>query len=247
MDEAPLRDPETLDTLRSELARLRARAGELERMLELQAMLVSVVAHDLRNPLTSMIGYLELLQREQLAALPDLLRLPVASIRRNSGWLRILVERLNALSSVGQPRAPAPADLALLASRVCDDGQAVAEHYHCRLERDLAGVGSALVDAGQISFALLLLLIHQIKRTAGGSATLRLAIDDDLALIELHSTHLEALDGALPGVDGAQGVDVEGTRWKLCAELVRLNGGALDLVDGAQRPRIRMTLPRPRS
>lgn len=205
-------------------------AAALRRLVDLHGQLVLLLAHDLRNPLTSILGYLELIAREQLAPLPEPLRAPLASMQRNFGWVRVLVDRVTALASLGQRRPAPPVDLAALVADVCRDAQPIAEHHRCHLAQQADGAVIAVVDPDELTFALLQLLVPCVKRATGATVTVRLDVAGDRVRIELGG-------GAGPAIDPA------GTRWRLCAGLLALNGGTLELVQEAGAPRLRMTLP----
>ncbi len=105
---------------------LNARAFEREHQLveELQALdtyksqLIATVSHELKNPLTSIVGHLEMVE-----ARPDLpagARTSLAAMGRSSQRLQRVVDDLLLLSKVGDPHnpvIPAPVDL----HRILDD------------------------------------------------------------------------------------------------------------------------------
>ncbi len=90
---------------------LHARLFERERQVveELQQLdryktdLIATISHELRNPLTSIIGHLEMLQ---MVETPPTAGRSLAAITRNTERLEILVEDLLLLSKVGDPNRP---------------------------------------------------------------------------------------------------------------------------------------------
>jgi signal transduction histidine kinase len=105
---------------------LNARTFEREHQLveELQALdtyksqLIATVSHELKNPLTAIIGHLEIL--ESAPGLSDMVRSSIASMDRGAQRLGRVIEDLLLLSKVGDPNnpvIPVPVDL----RRVLDD------------------------------------------------------------------------------------------------------------------------------
>lgn len=102
------------DTLRHQNAAV-ARLRELERV---KGDFVATVSHELRTPITNIIGYLELLEDEEVGELGDSQRDIVARVHRNSCRLLTLIEDLLMLSQVESSRldiSPEPVDLRDLA------------------------------------------------------------------------------------------------------------------------------------
>jgi two-component system, OmpR family, phosphate regulon sensor histidine kinase PhoR len=89
----------------SSLMQLRAYEQERESVRRLQELdrakdaFVSTVSHGLRTPLTSIVGYLELIDEGGLGPVPDDVSQGLSVIERNVGRLRELVEDLLTLSA----------------------------------------------------------------------------------------------------------------------------------------------------
>lgn len=68
---------------------------------------VSTVSHDLRSPLTPLIGFAELLEERSAGHLDDIGRESLAEIKATAGKMKTLLEDLLTLARVGQLKNPA--------------------------------------------------------------------------------------------------------------------------------------------
>ncbi len=166
---------------------LNARMFETERHLvdELQALdryktqLISTVSHELKNPLTTIGGHLELLRDEDLD--PDT-RLSLSAIARSSERLNRLVEDLLLLSKVGDPSnplIPAPVDLDVIVADVVDAfaTQAAAGDVRLTFYRPIHPV-VANGEFAELESLFTNLVSNALRYTpAGGSVTLSLSVD----------------------------------------------------------------------
>jgi signal transduction histidine kinase len=75
-------------------AQLRRRNLELDRLNRLKSEFIAVAAHELRTPMTAIIGYLDLLAEDRLGAVPAALRRPLSSLQRNAQRLRRFIDDL---------------------------------------------------------------------------------------------------------------------------------------------------------
>ncbi len=75
-------------------AQLLRKNAELERQSQMKAEFISIVAHELRTPLVSIVGYLDLLVEGRFGELAEPMERPVASIRRNAHRLKRLVDEM---------------------------------------------------------------------------------------------------------------------------------------------------------
>src|SRR5262249_23566119 len=75
-------------------AQLRRRNAELQRMNRIKSEFISIAAHEFRTPMTSIIGYLDLLREARLGPIPEAMQRPLASLNRNAHRLRRLIEDL---------------------------------------------------------------------------------------------------------------------------------------------------------
>lgn len=73
---------------------LRRKNAELDRLNRLKSEFIGIAAHELRTPMTTILGYAEMIDREQLAPLPTALRRPVEVLYRNAQRLQRLIDEL---------------------------------------------------------------------------------------------------------------------------------------------------------
>ena len=75
-------------------AQLRKKNVELERQSAMKAEFISIVAHELRTPMTSIVGYLDMLGEGRFGDLSDAMKRPVKSLQRNAHRLKRLVDEM---------------------------------------------------------------------------------------------------------------------------------------------------------
>lgn len=75
-------------------AQLLRKNAELERQSQLKAEFISIVAHELRTPLVSIVGYLDLLVEGKFGTLAEPMERPVTSLKRNAHRLKRLVDEM---------------------------------------------------------------------------------------------------------------------------------------------------------
>ncbi len=83
---------------------LQRKNEELERMNAMKGEFISIAAHELRTPMTSIVGYLDLMTEGRFGALSKPLERPVAALRRNAQRLSRLVEDMLDVSRLEQGR-----------------------------------------------------------------------------------------------------------------------------------------------
>lgn len=182
---------------------------ELERRLvaqlretdEAKTSLFATVAHELKSPLTSIVGHLELL-REDPESDPDW---SLGVMERNTHRLQGLVDDLLTLSKVSDPDRPLVSDrldLSRLAQDVIDMFGPVAEQRGIRLSADLVeGTAVVVGNPDELGRAIENLVSNAVKfspdhgtvrlttRRDGDAVRLRCA-DDGLGISELDQQSL---------------------------------------------------------
>ncbi len=81
-------------------AQLRRKNEELKRHNLMKADFISIAAHELRTPMTSIVGYLDLMVEGKFDKLPSGLEKPVNSLRRNAHRLKRLVDEMLDVSRI---------------------------------------------------------------------------------------------------------------------------------------------------
>jgi signal transduction histidine kinase/CheY-like chemotaxis protein len=180
------------------LARLRQIRGELEnqrsRLEEANALknaLIATLSHEFRTPLTSIFGYVHLLERRISADVSGLQAL--RALRRNATYLFALAENLLEYGR-GESGAtllnPSAVDLPALAADLEAMFRPLAEDKGLAfaLELDLAAVPNALFDEIKLRQILINLLSNALRYTLRGEVRARLAWENARLVIEVRDT-----------------------------------------------------------
>jgi signal transduction histidine kinase len=146
---------------------------ELRQLDRYKTEMISTLAHELKSPLTAIIGHLELLEG---ADGDQMQTMSLSAIERGATRLSNLVEDLLLLSKVGDPHrplAPLPVDLADIVTCAADLLQAQADKQSVRLV--LQGTAEKVVaygDAAELDRVVGNLLGNAVKFSpAGGTVT----------------------------------------------------------------------------
>ncbi|SDD82178.1 sensor histidine kinase [Nocardioides lianchengensis] len=165
---------------------LNVRAYEREHRLvtELQALdtyksqLIATVSHELKNPLTSVLGHLEIL--ESVEGLPGPVRTSLNAMERGARRLGRVVDDLLLLAKVGDPDNPVvarPVDLRTIVDDVVELTAVEAERRHLTVTVE-AGSEQVLAsgDATELDRVVSNLVSNALKYTAeGGRITVSVA------------------------------------------------------------------------
>jgi signal transduction histidine kinase len=173
---------------------LNARTFEREHQLvqELQALdtyksqLIATVAHELKNPLTSVLGHLEMV--ESAPEVPRTMATSLSAMERGANRMVRVIDDLLLLSKVGDPDnpvIPAPVDLRQIIDDVVDLTAVTARQkgLDVRLRVPDAPV-FALGDAGELDRVCANLVSNAVKYTPdGGAVTITLEHADDSVVV----------------------------------------------------------------
>lgn len=136
-----------------------------------KGQLIATVSHELKNPLTAIVGHLEIL--ESAPELSDRTRRSLAAIERGSRRLQRVVDDLLLLSKVGDPDNPviaAPVQLQPILDDLRDLVAVAAQRARVSITLDMpAEPVTAIGDAGQIDRALSNLLSNAVKYSRPGT------------------------------------------------------------------------------
>ena len=179
--------------LRDELQRqnleLAAVNAELKRLDELKSSFVSVAAHELRSPLTSISGYVEMLLDEEFGPLAAAQRAPLETLRASARRLLEITNNLLDVTRIETGRIELvlqPTDLPALVEAVAEEYAPQLRARGQRLTLQAApGLRSALCDRTRAAQIIGNLLSNAVKFTGhGGLITIRIdrIAGDDLQI-----------------------------------------------------------------
>lgn len=158
---------------------------------EVKEELISVVSHDIRTPLTSLMGYLELLDDEDTGPLNEQQRKYIAVMRRNAGRLLTLVNDLLFISRAEAEKLELDLeelDLADVARETVEALQPHADSVGVDL-RLVAEPAPALVDRARIAELLENLLSNALTFTpSGGYVEVKVRPGERGAILEVTDT-----------------------------------------------------------
>jgi signal transduction histidine kinase len=151
-------------------------AKEMEQALAFRDQVMGILGHDLRNPLSAVLGIVGLAQRD--GSLSDTARRHVAQIERAALRMRELIETLLDFTQTrfaGKlPIAPRPTDLAELCGRVV--GELAAAHPRRSIELEVGGDARGTWDPGRIA-QLVSNLVGNALNHGDPGAPVRLSIE----------------------------------------------------------------------
>lgn len=151
----------------STLARVIAAVLDQRRARMLREEIVSVVAHDLMNPLANVVANAELLCEELAPGQPAVRR-----ILSNAAYMRQLVEGtlvLSRLESGADPVAGEPCPLRALLSGAVDRNGILASQKRISLDLDMAAGDSPLIGVAGVQQVINNLIANAIKFSPPGS------------------------------------------------------------------------------
>lgn len=246
---------ENADALRRE----RETARELRALDAYKSRLISTVSHELKNPLTAILGNLEILGEEDLPE--EASDRAFGALDRSTRLMERLVDDLLTLSAVGDPEPPQdprPVDVGALVRDACDLVSATAgqRDLHVTVKAPMESV-HAVGDAAQLDRVVVNLLSNALKYTPeGGSVTatvrglpegIELAVaDTGIGISEEDQARLftEFFRASDPAVAAQPGT---GLGLAIVDRIVRRHGGAITVESELGRgTTVRVLLPEAR-
>ncbi len=171
------------------LGQERETVAKLQALDQLKDNVISHVSHELRSPLTSILGYTQLLADEDLDE--DQQRF-VATIARNADRLQRVIDDLLFLSRADVQKVELPHEQVDLAGIVRDGLEAVkpfADSSQLTIETAIHDGVVVEGDAGRLGQVVDNLLSNAVKYTpAGGTVRVRLASHGTRALLDVEDT-----------------------------------------------------------
>lgn len=162
--------------------KLRAANNRLTELTELEENLTNLIIHDLRGPLTGIMGYLELLQINSAGSLPEEFREDIdkalAVAQRMSEMINSLLD-VARLEQATMPLKPTRCDLCELADEALTGIESLTEYRH--VDVDLPDRPAMIdCDPGLIRRVITNLLHNALKFTSrDGRIKLAITTDDD--------------------------------------------------------------------
>lgn len=156
----------------TELEELRARLEDAERSSEEKTRFIRHVSHEFRTPLSSIIGFAALLQREGDAVDPAVRAEYLEIVLRNARHLLHVVNDLLNISKVEAGKLEvtlAPVRVPEVAAAVVTALGPAAEERQIRLRLEDAGAPPALADSGRLRQVLFNLLENAVKYSPPGA------------------------------------------------------------------------------
>ena len=177
------------EAARRQLAEQNERLREADRLKD---EFVAMISHDLRTPLTSIMGFLELALDKETGPLNEEQRSYLEVVSRNSERLLRLVDDLlfaARLRSGGLELARQELDLGPIVRQACDESKPCASSHGVELVLDLAQAPPVLGDRGRLFQLLDNLISNGVKFTPeGGTVTVAVRPAGDRVALEVRDT-----------------------------------------------------------
>jgi PAS domain S-box-containing protein len=154
---------------------------------------VAILGHELRNPLTPVVGWTRVLKSHEAVMQDSLLREGVSSMERNAMTLTRLVGECVDLARISEGKIriePVPVDLNRIVMTTAHTIKAMASERGIQLDLDLTpGPAMILGDAMRLEQVVTNLLINAVKYTSrDGTISARTRTGKDTAEIEISDT-----------------------------------------------------------
>jgi len=192
----------------------------LNRLEQIRKDFVANVSHELRSPLTVVVGYLETLSDDEQA--PEHWRRPLVQMSQQTNRMALIVEDLLKLSRIEHSPGEAPKNAVAIADMlegVRNDALGLSESTH-RIHLESEKGVRLLGDYNELYSAFSNLVFNAIQYSPGGG-DIRLRwklVDEDGAVLEVEDTgigveehHLSRLTERFYRVDKARSREVGGT------------------------------------
>ncbi|MBI5477823.1 MAG: HAMP domain-containing histidine kinase [Deltaproteobacteria bacterium] len=222
---------------------LRRRNAELDRLNRSKSEFISIAAHEFRTPMTSIVGYLDLISQGRLGPIPDPMQRPVASLMRNTQRLKRLIDDMLDVSRLDSGRMVLhrdARDLRELARSAIGELEAFTLAKQHEVETEFAEVPLVDVDGDKIHQVITNLLANAIKYTPeGGRILVSVGCDGEWAVLKVRDNGIGIPEGArgkifepfseitAPQFHSSAGPDSAGLGLYIARGIVLLHGGAI--------------------
>jgi signal transduction histidine kinase len=161
-------------------AQLLRKNAELERQSKMKADFISIVAHELRTPLVSIVGYLDLLVEGRFGELAEPMERPVTSLRRNAHRLKRLVDEMLDFSRLEAGRVRltrAEVGLGAVVEDAITELSPLAQAKHQDIRTEIADIAPIRGDGDKVHQIVVNLVSNAIRYTPE-RGQIRVAVDD---------------------------------------------------------------------
>lgn len=225
---------------------LRDRAAALEAADLMKTDFVTNMSYELRTPLTSIIGFAEILSAQFFGSLNERQDAYSRDILASSNKLLALIDGILDLaqSDAGQLELEYESqDVEALLTDICENAAAEVERCDLALERDVAdSSGALMIDVKRVTKALAAILDNAIRWTPeGGTITLTALGDETGAIIKVIDTGQGIPDDDQDKVferfqrgSNIAGGKSAGLGLALAKEFIAMHGGTISLDSGAE-------------
>lgn len=256
--------PDSMPMISAEISAIRLRNAANARAAHLaegrKNELVAYLAHDIRTPMTSVIGYLELL--EECPEMPVEQRAKYIGIaHRKALRLEELVSEFFEITRYNLQSVPIERqniNLAVFCEQTADEFFPEAEQRQLKMEIDVKGPCSVFIDPNRMARALGNVLRNAIAYAdAGTTIVLSSSSDDDGNVTisvtnhgrEISPEHLRSIFDKFFREDQARGTDRGGAGLGLAIahEIVEAHGGTIDATSTQGTTVFTIKLPKPQA
>jgi signal transduction histidine kinase len=152
-------------------SQLRRKNQELDRLNRMKTEFIAIAAHELRTPMTSVVGYLDLLLEGSFGAVTPEVRRPLLALRRNAHRLRRLIEDMLDVTRIETGSVQlhrARCSLGEIVLAVIDELKPLADEKRQKLGVALSEIPPLDADADKIHQVVTNLVANSIKYTGEG-------------------------------------------------------------------------------
>ena len=159
---------------------LKRKNAELERQAAAKSEFIAIIAHELRTPMVSIVGYLDLLVEGRFGVIDPLAQRPVKSLRRNAHRLKRLVDEMLDFARLGAGQVrlqPVEVALGAVVEEALIELQPLADARQHQMTAEVATIRPIEADPEKLHRVVLNLVSNAIRYTAPGGA-IRVTVDD---------------------------------------------------------------------
>ena len=220
----------------------------------LKAELITNVSHDIKTPLTSIINYVDLLQKEDLSAVPHAAEYTEVLARQGARLKKLMEDLVEASkASTGNIKVDAqPTDLCVLLGQIAGEYAERLENAQLMLCADTPEQSISVLADGNLTWRVMDNLLSNVCKYAmpGTRVYLSAAADQTAAHVvvrNISSAPLnisgEELQERFVRGDGARNTEGSGLGLSIARSLVQLQNGTFDISIDGDLFKVTLTLP----